>query len=132
MESPEWLQPFNYILGKVFERYSSGSEESTVTRTFELELRSWHQWFADTYPNTGPLAVLEVGRLENSEQSPDFRVVILACPEIGFSLLRTLDASYAIDKAMCGTSTSALAKANTLQRMDRFEYLNSEELIEWW
>ena len=80
----------------------------------------------------GPLAVLEVGRLENSEQSPGFGVVILACPEIGFSLPRTLDASYAIDKVMCGTSTSALAKVKTLQRMDRFEYLNSEELIEWW
>jgi hypothetical protein len=39
--------------------------------------------------------------------------------------------SYAIDKAMRGTSTLALAKAKILQRMHRFEYLNSEGLIEW-
>jgi hypothetical protein len=64
----------------------------------------------------GPLAVLE--RLENSKQPPDFRVVILACPEIGFSLLCALDACYTIDKAMCGTFASALAKVKTLQSMD--------------
>jgi hypothetical protein len=57
---------------------------------------------------------------------------MLACPEFGFCLLRTLDACYAVDKAMCGTSSSAISKIKTLRTMDRFEYLNSDELIEWW
>jgi hypothetical protein len=131
--SRKWLQrlrPLDYIFSLIRERYGNGNEESPVTRTFERELQLWYQWFVDAYPNAGSLAVLE--RLENSQQSPDFRVVILACPEIGFSLLRALDACYAVDKAMCGTSTSALAKVKTLQSMERFEYLNSVELIEWW
>jgi hypothetical protein len=101
-----------------------GSEDEPLPNNFERELKSWLQWFTDNYPDRSPMTVLE----DTMEQA-DFRVFFLTYPRSGFSLVRVLEACYYIDKAIYGTSTS---KPKTLQNMDRFEYLRSEELIMGW
>ena len=102
------------------------STSISYSKTFEREIKSWLQWFTDTYPNTGPMTLFR-----DSKGKTDFRIFFLAYPGPDFALVRVLDACYAVDEAICGTCTSALAKVKTLWSMDRFEYLSSEELIRW-
>jgi hypothetical protein len=98
-----------------------------ITKANHDKIRSWVQWFESTYPTMEPDAVLE-----STKDAIDFRVFFLTYPIPGFALLRVTDACYHIDKALCGTSASALERVEKMWNMDQFKYLSSEDHTLWW
>jgi len=126
MEPTRNYRKFNRICEEISNWYEN-TDDPIFTKSHKQKIQSWIQWFEDTYPTMDPTAVLE-GNMDTA----DFRVFFLAYPIPGFALVRVLDAYHSIDKALCGTSTSALERVKRWWNMDQFKYLSSDDHRIWW
>jgi hypothetical protein len=84
-------------------RDSPESFEWVSSKALKDRVTSWCKRFADKYPSGTSLT-----GLANSKQwDVEFWIFSLAYPTSRADLLRFVDACYAVDKAICGTSAAA-------------------------
>jgi hypothetical protein len=110
--------------------YRDGPEslEWANSKALKDRVTSWCKRFADKYPSGTSLT-----GLANSKQwDVEFWIFFLAYPTSGADLLRFVDACYAVDKAICGTSTTGQKEIEKWRDIDPFNYILMEDLTARW
>jgi hypothetical protein len=130
--SPESTLLPKDIISDICELYENRDDpeswEWANSKTLENQVTSWCKRFTDKYPSGTSLT-----GLANSKQwNVEFWIFFLAYPTSGADLLRFVDACYAVDKAICGTSTTRQKEIEKWRDIDPFNYILMEDLTARW
>jgi hypothetical protein len=116
------------------ETYLESPEVAKALRRHDL-VGQWYEWCDLEYPGTGtkPRAWMQLA--DAAGEAVDIRLLIRAHSIAGYAIFLFLEACYAVDRALCGTDTEALAKVEAWhmpQEMRAYKYLSSRDMIIWW
>jgi hypothetical protein len=109
-----------------------GPEAINASRRHDL-VTQWYDWCDLNYPGTKPVDWKNKATV--AKEDVDIRLLIRAHVVSGYAILLFLEGCHAVDRALCGTDTEALAKVQAWhmpREMRAYKYLLSKDMIFWW
>ncbi|PQE22395.1 hypothetical protein CJF32_00009348 [Rutstroemia sp. NJR-2017a WRK4] len=106
--------------------------EANASRRHDL-VAQWYDWCDLNYPGTKPGDWTKMANA--AKEDVDIRLLVRAHAIPGYAILLFLEACYAVDRALCGTDTEALAKVQAWhmpQEMRAYKYILSKDMKFWW
>ncbi|PQE17123.1 hypothetical protein CJF30_00003849 [Rutstroemia sp. NJR-2017a BBW] len=109
-----------------------GPEAINAWRRHDL-VAQWYDWCDLNYPGMklGDWTKMATA----AKEDVDIRLLVRAHAIPGYAILLFLEACYAVDRALCGTDTEALAKVQAWhmpQEMRAYKYILSKDMTFWW
>ncbi|KFZ19759.1 hypothetical protein V502_03480 [Pseudogymnoascus sp. VKM F-4520 (FW-2644)] len=122
----------DWIITAYDEEFTEGMEGGDAFKRHDL-VSKWYKWCDRQYPDASSQDW--AGKVDEAGEHVDIRVLIRGQPIAGYSILRFLEACYAVDKALCGTDAEAFAEVRSWhmpEEMSAYNYLLSGDMIQWW